>query len=167
MLIKHNECTECTSAYVIYKWYLGAAICIISTAQQAKPKVKGQREHFRPQFTRSSTLAKAQSAGSFLGSFWNGEYLPSMFWLPPTIVSNWFDCKDRGSLSQLIESNKYVALIWRNFSKVGCHNLKCVFQQNNLINTLIWRIFWKLVEKIVKTQWFCWKCILYYKAELL
>ena len=24
------------------------------------------------------------------------------------------------------------------------YNLKCVFQQNNLINTLIWEIFWKL-----------------------
>ena len=31
-------------------------MCIISTAQQASPKVSGQREPFRPQFTRSSTL---------------------------------------------------------------------------------------------------------------
>ena len=35
--------------------YLLAAECIISTAQQARPKVMGQREPLRAQFTRSST----------------------------------------------------------------------------------------------------------------
>lgn len=41
--------------------YLGAAICIISTAQHAKPKVIGHKEVLRPQFRRSSNLATAQS----------------------------------------------------------------------------------------------------------
>ena len=53
--------------------YLGAAMCIISTAQHARPKVKGHNEHFRPQFTRSSILAMAQSTLSFFPSicqFW-------------------------------------------------------------------------------------------------
>merc|ERR1719266_202166 len=45
--------------------YLGAAMCIISTAQHARPKVKGHNEHFGPQFTRSSILAMAQSTLSF------------------------------------------------------------------------------------------------------
>ena len=36
--------------------YLGAAMCIISTAQQARPKVRGHSEPLRPQLTRSSTL---------------------------------------------------------------------------------------------------------------
>ena len=39
--------------------YRGAAMCIISTAQQAKPKVKGHREFLRPQLAKSSILARA------------------------------------------------------------------------------------------------------------
>jgi len=39
--------------------YRGAAKCIISTAQQARPKVRGQMELLRAQLSRSSTLAKA------------------------------------------------------------------------------------------------------------
>uniref|UniRef100_T1JC09 FCP1 homology domain-containing protein n=1 Tax=Strigamia maritima TaxID=126957 RepID=T1JC09_STRMM len=51
--------------------YLGAAICIISTAQQANPNVSGQTEPFRPQFSKSSTLATANSAALFVS---NGLY---------------------------------------------------------------------------------------------
>ena len=39
--------------------YLGAAMCIISTAQHAKPKVKGHKEFLRPQFAKSSIRAIA------------------------------------------------------------------------------------------------------------
>lgn len=38
------------------KSYLDAPVCIISTAQQARPNVMGQRDPFRTQFTRSSTF---------------------------------------------------------------------------------------------------------------
>ena len=48
--------------------YLGAAMCIISTAQHASPNVKGHKEDFRPQLTRSSTRANAHSTLFFLGS---------------------------------------------------------------------------------------------------
>lgn len=42
--------------------YLGAAMCIISTAQQARPNVNGQIEPLRPQFRTSSRRATVQSA---------------------------------------------------------------------------------------------------------
>merc|ERR1719232_1688843 len=54
--------------------YLGAAICIISTAQQARPKVRGHNEPFLPQFTKSSTLANAHSTLFSLKSTLKGEY---------------------------------------------------------------------------------------------
>merc|ERR1719266_1358114 len=53
--------------------YLGAAMCIISTAQQASPKVRGHREPFLPQLTRSSTLARAHSTLFCLKSTLKGE----------------------------------------------------------------------------------------------
>ena len=50
--------------------------------------------------------------------------------------------KDR-SLSQLIESNTYMTHIdlTEFFESWSIYDLKCVFQQNNLINTLIRRSF--------------------------
>lgn len=42
--------------------YRGAAMCIISTAQHARPKVSGQIEPLRPQFKISSRRATVQSA---------------------------------------------------------------------------------------------------------
>jgi len=41
--------------------YLGAAACIISTAQHARPNVIGQREPFLAQLTRSSSLVTVKS----------------------------------------------------------------------------------------------------------
>ncbi len=41
--------------------YLEAALCIISTAQQARPNVIGQIEPLRAQFTRASNLDKTIS----------------------------------------------------------------------------------------------------------
>jgi len=41
--------------------HLDAAACIISTAQQANPKVIGHREPLRAQFTRSSILETVYS----------------------------------------------------------------------------------------------------------
>lgn len=80
--------------------YLGAAMCIISTAQHASPNVNGHNELFRPQLTKSSTLAKAHSTLFFFISTWNGEYLPSILVSPPITVSSliglsvWFCCSD-------------------------------------------------------------------------
>ena len=47
--------------------------------------------------------------------------------------------KDRRSLSQLIESNTYMTQIdlTEFFDSWLSYNSKCVFKQNNLINTLI------------------------------
>lgn len=42
--------------------YLAAATCIISTAQQARPKVMGQMDPLLAQFIRSSTFVIAYSA---------------------------------------------------------------------------------------------------------
>ena len=42
--------------------YLAAPVCIISTAQQARPNVMGQMEPRRAQFMRSSTLEITNSA---------------------------------------------------------------------------------------------------------
>lgn len=42
--------------------YRGAAMCIISTAQQARPKVNGHKEPLRPQLRTSSNRATVQSA---------------------------------------------------------------------------------------------------------
>ena len=53
--------------------YLGAAMCIISTAQHARPKVSGHSELFLPQLARSSSLASAHSTLFVLKSTWNGE----------------------------------------------------------------------------------------------
>ena len=44
--------------------YLGAAKCIISTAQHAKPKVIGHNELRRPQFTISSIFASTNSVAA-------------------------------------------------------------------------------------------------------
>lgn len=43
-------------------------MCIISTAQHANPKVKGQRLFFLPIFIRSSNFAKTKSVFVGLGS---------------------------------------------------------------------------------------------------
>lgn len=43
------------------KSYLGAPVCIISTAQQASPKVMGQRDPRLAQFTKSSTFVMTYS----------------------------------------------------------------------------------------------------------
>lgn len=48
-------------------------MCIISTAQQARPKVKGQIEPLRPQLRRSSSLARDHSATDVC-LVPNGEY---------------------------------------------------------------------------------------------
>lgn len=53
--------------------YLGAPICIISTAQQAKPNIRGNIEHFLPQFNKSSKRVKAYSAKLSFETL-NGEY---------------------------------------------------------------------------------------------
>lgn len=44
------------------KSYLAAPVCIISTAQQASPKVMGQIDPRRAQFMRSSTFEITNSA---------------------------------------------------------------------------------------------------------
>ncbi|GMG99102.1 hypothetical protein Nepgr_000942 [Nepenthes gracilis] len=44
------------------KSYLAAPVCIISTAQQARPKVMGQMDPRRAQFIRSSTFEMIYSA---------------------------------------------------------------------------------------------------------
>lgn len=57
----------------VISFYRGAAMCIISTAQQARPNVSGQIEPLRPQLSRSSSLARDHSA--MLDCFVpNGEY---------------------------------------------------------------------------------------------
>jgi hypothetical protein len=45
------------------KSYLAAPVCIISTAQQASPKVIGQIDPVRAQFIKLSTLEITNSAG--------------------------------------------------------------------------------------------------------
>ena len=42
--------------------YLGVAACIISIAQQARPKVIGHSEPFLPQFTKSSSFETTNSS---------------------------------------------------------------------------------------------------------
>ncbi|GMN37026.1 hypothetical protein TIFTF001_006481 [Ficus carica] len=55
------------------KSYLEAPVCIISTAQQASPNVKGQRDPLLAQFTRSSTFDITYSAALDVA----GELAPS------------------------------------------------------------------------------------------
>jgi hypothetical protein len=51
--------------------YRAAAECIISTAQQARPKVMGQREPLRAQLTRSSTLLTTYSTPFLVLRSWS------------------------------------------------------------------------------------------------
>ena len=53
-------------------------------------------------------------------------------------------CQYKVSLSLFVESNTHMTHTdFTIFLKIGW-DLKCLFQQNNLINTLIWQIFWKM-----------------------
>ena len=54
--------------------------------------------------------------------------------------------KDREALRTLVESLvQMTTFILRIFLNWLSYSLKCLFQQNDLVNALIWRIVWKFM----------------------
>jgi hypothetical protein len=88
-------------------------------------------------------LAKSDQKSRVTKTRLHSRYVIHIYLLqaPPAFVR----FKHRGNLSQLIESNTYMYDTQRFdkfFGNLLSYNLKCLIQQNNLINTLIWHFFW-------------------------